>query len=73
MFLNNKYSSLRNTAKIYFNLACALLLLQLMSATTANAVEVLSSQELASHCALLSTEPDGVDGQSCVRYIQGFI
>lgn len=73
MSLKNKYSSLCNTAKIYSKLACALLLLQLMSATTANALEVLSSQELASHCALLRTEPEGVDGQYCVRYIQGFI
>ncbi|MFT5313458.1 MAG: translation initiation factor 2B subunit (eIF-2B alpha/beta/delta family) [Paraglaciecola sp.] len=73
MFSDNKYSSLRNTAKIYSKLACALLLLQLMSATTANAVEVLSSQELASHCVLLKAEPEGVDGQYCIRYIQGFI
>ncbi|MFT6897285.1 MAG: hypothetical protein ACJA13_001691 [Paraglaciecola sp.] len=73
MSLNNKYSSLRNTAKIYSKLACALLLLQLMSATTAHALEELSSQELASHCALLRAEPEGVDGQYCVRYIQGFI
>jgi translation initiation factor 2B subunit (eIF-2B alpha/beta/delta family) len=73
MSLNNRYSSLRNTGKIYSKLACALLLLQLMSATTAHALEELSSQELASHCALLSAEPEGVDGQYCVRYIQGFI
>ncbi|MFT4941710.1 MAG: hypothetical protein ACI88A_004780 [Paraglaciecola sp.] len=73
MSLNNEYSSLRNAAKIYSKLAGAFLLLQLMSATTANAVEVLSSQELASHCVLLKAEPEGVDGQYCIRYIQGFI
>jgi hypothetical protein len=73
MSLNNNYSSLRNTAKIYSQLASALLLLQLMSVTTANALEVLSSQELASHCALHKTKPEGVDGQYCIRYIQGFI
>jgi hypothetical protein len=73
MSLENKYSSLRNTAKIYPKLACALVLLQLMSVSTANALEELSSKELASHCALLKTEPEGVDGQYCVRYIQGFI
>ncbi|MFK7977387.1 MAG: Rap1a/Tai family immunity protein, partial [Halioglobus sp.] len=39
----------------------------------AKAVEILSAKELASHCALLSTEPEGVDGQYCIRYIQGFI
>lgn len=73
MSLENKYSNLRNTAKIYPKLACALVLLQLMSVSTANALEELSSKELASHCALLKTEPEGVDGQYCVRYIQGFI
>jgi len=73
MFLENKYSSLRNLAKIPAKLACALLILQLMSVSTANAIEVLSAKELASHCALLSAEPEGVDGQYCVRYIQGFI
>jgi hypothetical protein len=73
MYLENKHSSLRNTAKRYSKLGCALLLLQLMSVTSANALEVLSSQELASHCALLKTDPEGVDGQYCVRYIQGFI
>jgi hypothetical protein len=73
MYIKNKHSSLRNSVKVYFKLGCAFLLLQLMSVTSANALEVLSSQELASHCALLEAEPDGVDGQYCVRYIQGFI
>jgi hypothetical protein len=73
MYLEKKHSNLRNTAKITSKLACALLTLQLMSVSTANAVEVLSSQELTSHCALLKTDPEGVDGQYCIRYIQGFI
>lgn len=39
----------------------------------ADAVEVLTAEELASHCAKFHTEAEGVDGQYCVRYIQGFI
>jgi hypothetical protein len=73
MSLENQNFRLRNTVKIYSKLAYALLLLQLMSVSTANALEELSSQELGSHCALLRTEPEGIDGQYCVRYIQGFI
>jgi hypothetical protein len=73
MSLENKHSSLRNITKITFKFASALLTLQLMSLSTANALEVLSSKELASHCNKLSAHPDGVDGQYCIRYIQGFI
>lgn len=29
--------------------------------------------ELVSHCEFLEQEPEGVDGQYCIRYIQGFI
>lgn len=39
----------------------------------ADAVEILSAEELASHCAVFHDDPEGVDGQYCVRYIQGFI
>ena len=39
----------------------------------ADAVEVLSAEELASHCAEFHNDAEGVDGQYCVRYIQGFI
>jgi hypothetical protein len=73
MSFENKYFRLRNSPKIYPKLIFALVLLQLISVSTANALEKLSSQELASHCALLKSEPEGVDGQYCVRYIQGFI
>ena len=38
-----------------------------------SAVEVLTAEELASHCTALPDEPDSVDGQYCIRYIQGFI
>ena len=36
-------------------------------------VEILSAEELASHCAEFHNDAEGVDGQYCVRYIQGFI
>ena len=39
----------------------------------ADAVEILSAEELASHCAEFHEDPQGVDGEYCVRYIQGFI
>lgn len=71
MSLKNKHSSTRNTAKIYSKLACVMTML--LSIPTANAVEVLTAQELASHCAVLNTDSEGADGQYCVRYIQGFI
>ena len=45
----------------------------LVASAEADAVEVLSAEELASHCAEFHDDPDGVDGQYCVRYIQGFI
>ncbi|MGI1998276.1 Rap1a/Tai family immunity protein [Shewanella frigidimarina] len=51
----------------------ALLAIQLLSVPPAKAVEVLTVQELSSHCALFNSEPESVDGQYCVRYIQGFI
>ncbi|MFT6450049.1 MAG: hypothetical protein ACJAW8_002426 [Oleispira sp.] len=49
------------------------LAVQLLSVPPAKAVEVLTAQELSSHCALFNAEPESVDGQYCVRYIQGFI
>lgn len=39
----------------------------------ADAVEVLSAEELASHCEAFPDEAASVDGEYCVRYIQGFI
>jgi hypothetical protein len=39
----------------------------------ADAVEILTAEELASHCVAFPDEVDSVDGQYCVRYIQGFI
>lgn len=73
MFLKIKYSDLHETATTFPLVACALLVVQLLSVPTAKALEVLTAQELSLHCALLSAEPEGVDGQYCIRYIQGFI
>lgn len=39
----------------------------------ADAVEVLSAEELASHCEAFPNDTASVDGEYCVRYIQGFI
>lgn len=45
----------------------------LLPVNNASAVEVLSAQELASHCKVLPDATDSIDGQYCIRYIQGFI
>lgn len=42
-------------------------------AQRAEAVEALSTEELAEHCEIYLNEPEGEDGIFCVRYIQGFI
>ena len=39
----------------------------------ADAVEVLTAEELASHCEAFPDEAESVDGEYCIRYIQGFI
>ena len=39
----------------------------------ADAVEVLTAEELASHCEAFPDDADSVDGEYCTRYIQGFI
>jgi hypothetical protein len=45
----------------------------IFASTEAEAVEILSAEELASHCQVFHDDPEGIDGQYCVRYIQGFI
>ena len=37
------------------------------------AVEPLTAQELVLHCKAFPDQADSLDGQYCVRYIQGFI
>ena len=39
----------------------------------ADAVEVLTAEALASHCEAFPDEAESVDGEYCIRYIQGFI
>ncbi|MFT5573868.1 MAG: hypothetical protein ACI9FR_002804 [Cryomorphaceae bacterium] len=39
----------------------------------AAAVETLSAKELALHCKVLPEASESIDGQYCIRYIQGFI
>ena len=39
----------------------------------ADAVEALSTAELAEHCIHYADDPDGKDAIFCVRYVQGFI
>ena len=73
MFLKTKYPGLGKITHVFPLMACASLIIQLLSAPAAKALEVLTAQELASHCAVLNTEPESIDGQYCVRYIQGFI
>ena len=63
----------RNTINNVAGFSITLFLLLLLAAPTVKAVEVLSALELGSHCALLADNPEGVDGQYCIRYIQGFI
>ena len=41
--------------------------------TEAHAVEILTAEELASHCEAFPDDAESVDGEYCVRYIQGFI
>ena len=39
----------------------------------AESVEILTAEELALHCVAFPDDADSVDGQYCIRYIQGFI
>lgn len=53
---------------------CALSALTVLVIThEAAAVEPLSAKELASHCIVYPEGAASVDGQFCIRYIQGFI
>ncbi|MFQ3323815.1 MAG: hypothetical protein ACI90U_001638 [Pseudomonadales bacterium] len=45
----------------------------LASINKVNSVERLSASELVSHCEFSSKQAASVDGQFCIRYIQGFI
>lgn len=73
MPLTIKCSYMSNSATAIPLLGCVFMIVQLFCAQTAKALEVLTAQELSSHCELLNSEPDGADAQYCIRYIQGFI
>ncbi len=45
----------------------------ILSVHNVEAVEPLSTEELSSHCAHYSEDPDGKDAIFCIRYIQGFV
>lgn len=45
----------------------------LLSAPAAQAVETLSTAELAEHCQHYSSKPESADAIFCLRYIQGFV
>ena len=47
--------------------------LMLLPSQKLQAVEVLTIEELDSHCKVFPTEPTSLDGEFCARYIQGFI
>jgi len=65
--------SLTGSVPFGSHLTGIVLLLLLLVAPVTKAVGVLTAQELASHCAMVKSEPQGVDAQYCIRYIQGFI
>ena len=44
-----------------------------LASADVDAVEVLTAEELASHCEAFPDGTESVDGEYCVRYIQGFI
>lgn len=57
-----------------FRILCVIgLAIFIFSVRDAAAVEVLSGAELAEHCEAVSDDSESVDGQYCIRYIQGFI
>jgi len=55
-------------------LFCTISILALLvGVNKVNAVEPLSATELASHCKVFPEQAESIDGQYCIRYIQGFI
>jgi len=58
---------------IKISAACITSISLLLPFYVTEAVEPLSTAELASHCSHYAKDPDGVDAVFCVRYIQGFI
>lgn len=57
--------------KLFWYAICTLIIS--IAASSAWAVEALSTEELKLHCAVYDEDPEGTDGVFCIRYIQGFI
>ena len=55
------------------HLPACVILLAVHWSPQSQAIELLTIHELVSHCTHLEKNPDGADGQYCIRYIQGFI
>lgn len=55
------------------NISWLPLIIGLGYAGDSRALEELNVHELVIHCEYLKSDPGGVDGQYCIRYIQGFI
>ena len=73
MSLEVVYHRPQKRANFYSLVGIVFICLQFVLVPSVKALEVLSAQELASHCEFLESEPEGVDGQYCIRYVQGFI
>tara|TARA_R110001592_G_scaffold240929_2_gene501278 strand:- start:105296 stop:105805 length:510 start_codon:yes stop_codon:yes gene_type:complete len=73
MSFHTMYPAAPKTVPLTTALAALVVFMLLFAGSPARAVEVLSAEELASHCVLLRSDPDGADAQYCIRYIQGFI
>ena len=54
-------------------LAVSLILAGILASPDSEAVEILTAEELASHCIAFPKDATSADGEYCVRYIQGFI
>ena len=72
-FRLHRMAASADVAELFRSSWPAMLLIILLTAPGAGAVEVLSVHELVSHCELMEEEPEGADAQYCIRYIQGFI
>lgn len=73
MYFEFSASLPRKTKMLVPFVGACLILVQLFLVPAVKAVDELSARELGSHCELLTSDPEGVDAQYCIRYIQGFI
>ncbi len=69
LFINRLGEIMKNNSVFFIVIALSLVLIS----NKTDAIEPLSTKELALHCSSYASEPKGVDAAFCVRYIQGFI